>query len=89
MEASIDSGRDTMATMSTTATGSTLPTRTKPLRVFHNGESDHMISHARPNYNYQFSIPEKESYSEQGSAVSTLQRHPPSPPVRLRDCRFV
>ena len=82
MEASIDSGRDTMATMSTTTTG-TLPNRNKPLRVFHNGEKDHLSS----QQNYQFDIPEREGYSDRGATA--LHRHPPSPPVRLRDCRCV
>ena len=82
----MDSGRGTFATMSSTTSSSL-----KPVKGFHPtlGKSDSGFAMTdnrdqKPAYKQQQYYRQHSQNSSDGSSVGH-HRHPPSPPVRLRD----
>ena len=96
----MDSGRDTLTTVSTTVPSGNIHTsHNKPLRVFpyqsRAGRPDALLTNVSEKddaYGAQCSwhtMDTVSSHSSTGGSYTNFggpkQRHPPSPPVRLRD----
>ncbi|XP_061163972.1 serine/threonine-protein kinase PLK4-like [Saccostrea echinata] len=86
-DTSIDSGRDTMATMSTsTSSRMTNALKPRPFQAF--PLESHISEDAEKIFqNKKFSYEENEvaNINQRCPPSTAVSRHPPSPPVRLRD----